>query len=217
MSSNDISDTAPQRASIGARRNPGTEAAVLDAAMQIISEQGFADLTMEAVARRARAGKATLYRWWPSRGHLLLALFSRAKTALPDHDTGDLRRDLALHLGDMLAQLHGNGGQEPLGPMLRLLIAEAQSDPSIRTALDRERRENWVHLRDILNRARERGQLNPAVSVEQAGQRIIASLWYLLLNDLLPPADQAGALIDSLSVSLASSGTERDQSSSRAR
>lgn len=207
--SSDISDPAPQRVSIGARRNPATESAVLDAAMQIISEQGYADLTMEAVARRARAGKATLYRWWPSRGHLVLALFSRAKTALPDHDTGDLRRDLALHLGDMLDQLHGSGTQEPLGPMLSLLIAEAQSDPSIRAALDHERRENWVHLRDILTRARERGQLNPALSVEQAGQRIIALLWYLLLNDVLPPADQAGALVDSLSVALALGPADR--------
>lgn len=49
-----------KRASIGARRNPDTEAAVLDAATALLEEKGIAGVTMEAVARRAprRQGNA---------------------------------------------------------------------------------------------------------------------------------------------------------------
>ncbi|MDO5611798.1 MAG: TetR/AcrR family transcriptional regulator [Paracoccus sp. (in: a-proteobacteria)] len=193
-------DTA--RASIGARRNPATEAAVLDAAMQIIAEQGFASLTMESVARRARAGKATLYRWWPSRAHLLLALYSRAKSALPEPDSGDMMQDLTAHLADMLRQLNGSDGQQPLAPLLRLLIAEAQTDATVRQALEQQRQESWLHLDHIFARAQQRGELNPALSPRQAAQRLIAMLWYLLLTDALPAPDQAATLVRTLTADL---------------
>lgn len=187
--------TEPARASIGARRNPETEAAVLDAAAALIAEEGFSRLTMEAVARRARAGKATVYRWWPSRGHLLLALYSRAKATLAEPDTGDLQQDLALYLAAMIRQWRGDNGQEPLGPLFRLLIAEAQVDETVRRAMQEERHSRWLHIDHILARARARGQLNAAIPLERAEQRVISMMWYLLLTDNLPDAEQAPALV----------------------
>ena len=53
-------DTVNIRASIGARRNPKTETAVLQAAADLIREQVYGAVTMEAVCKRARAAKATL-------------------------------------------------------------------------------------------------------------------------------------------------------------
>lgn len=190
------------RASIGARRNPETETAVLDAAAAIIREEGFGRLTMEAVARRARAGKATVYRWWPSRAHLLLALYSRAKSTLVEPDTGDMVQDLTLYLHQMLGQLTGSDGQEPLAPMLRLLIAEAQMDDAIRQALQKERDERWLHIDNILRRARDRGELNGALTPRQAENRIIALIWYLLLNGSLPGPEGTGDLITTIMVDL---------------
>ena len=83
-----------RRASIGARRNPETEAAVLDAAEALVEEKGISGLSMEAVARRARAGKATLYRWWPTRGALLMAVYQRQKRIAGYPDTGTLEGDV---------------------------------------------------------------------------------------------------------------------------
>lgn len=190
--------TEPARASIGARRNPETETAVLDAAQALIAEEGFARLTMEAVARRARAGKATVYRWWPSRGHLLLALYSRAKATLTAPDSGDLRQDLALYLAQMIRQWQGCDGQPPLGPLFRLLIAEAQVDDTVRQTMREERRSRWLHIDHILARAQARGELNPALPLERAEQRVISMMWYLLLTDSLPDPDQAPALVDDI-------------------
>ncbi|MDO5706879.1 MAG: TetR/AcrR family transcriptional regulator [Paracoccus sp. (in: a-proteobacteria)] len=184
----------------GARRN--TEAAVLDAAAELLAEEGFQKLTMEGVARRARAGKATVYRWWPSRGHLLLALYSRAKSQLVEPDRGDLAEDLADYLGQMLAQLNGEGGAEPLAPILRLLIAEAQADDAMRAALAAERAERWTQIGRIVERAKDRGQLNLAISVHDAQQRVIAMMWYLVLNDSLPKSAEAGELVRTLMVGL---------------
>lgn len=190
------------RVSIGARRNPETETAVLDAAAAIIREEGFGKLTMEAVARRARAGKATVYRWWPGRAYLLLALYSRAKSTLTEPDTGDMEQDLSLYLQQMLAQLTGSEGREPLAPMLRLLIAEAQMDNSIREALQKERDERWLHIDNILRRGQERGQLTRVLTPRQAEDRIIAMIWYLLLNDALPHPDKAAELVTAMMVDL---------------
>lgn len=185
----------PSRASIGARRNPETEAAVLDAAAEIIAEEGFARLTMEAVARRARAGKATVYRWWPSRGHLLLALYSRAKSASVPAETGTLAGDLEACLAMMIRQWQGSAGQPALGPLFRLLVAESQLDDTVRQALHEERQSRWRHIDNIFARARARGELPPDISLKRAEQRVISMMWYLLMTDDLPPPEDAAQLV----------------------
>jgi AcrR family transcriptional regulator len=172
------------RASIGARRSPETEAAVLDAAQALINEEGFAKLTMEAVARRARAGKATLYRWWPTKSHLLLSLYTRSKQNLVPPDSGSLEQDLTLFLTAMIT-----GWKTETGTWLRSLIAEAQNDPEIARALSAEREERWCHLDNIMAAAAARGELNPAVSPGHAVQRVIALCWYQLLTNHLPETE----------------------------
>ncbi|MET0170455.1 MAG: helix-turn-helix domain-containing protein, partial [Aliihoeflea sp.] len=75
------------RRSIGARRNPQSQEAILDAAEALLGDAGTAGFSIEAVARRARAGKPTIYRWWPNRTLLLLDVYKRFKTrrsTLPD-------------------------------------------------------------------------------------------------------------------------------------
>jgi len=193
-----MADTQISRSSTGASRNPATEAAVLDAAAAILAEEGYGAMTMEAVARRARAGKATLYRWWPSRGHLLLALFSRAKAEIPEPDTGSLRGDLVVYLAETLRRWNGEDGETPVAPLLRLLIAEAQIDPAVRTAMAEERRARWHHCDNIIARAAARGEVNPALPARAGERRIISLLWHLLLIDDLPPAAEAAMLADQM-------------------
>jgi len=82
----------------GRTRDESRDAAILQAAGDLLAEVGYEHLTMDAVAARAGAGKATLYRRWPSKSELIAdAVASCAPTsgdaeALPD--TGSLRGDL---------------------------------------------------------------------------------------------------------------------------
>lgn len=195
MSDPDAIAAEPPRASIGARRNPETEAAVLDAAAAIIAEEGFARLTMEAVARRARSGKATVYRWWPSRGHLLLALYTRAKAEMQLSDTGTLRGDLEHFVAQLIRRWQGDAATTAIGPLFRLLVAESQMDETVRAAMRVEREQRWHHLDDIMARARGRGELAPDLTGDAAGQRVISQMWYLLLTDALPPPEAAPRLV----------------------
>ena len=190
--------TEISRASIGASRNPATETAILDAAEALIAEEGYGAMTMEAVARRARAGKATVYRWWPSRGHLLLAVYSRARADMVEPDTGNLRDDLTVLVGDMLTRWQGDASHAPIAPLLRLVIAESQIDPAVRAAVEQERRSRWNNIDTIVARAATRGELHPALTVDAAVDRVISLLWYLLLTDRLPPASAVTALVDQM-------------------
>ena len=98
----------PARKSIGARRNPDSAEAILEAAEAVLIEAGYAGFSIEAVARRARAGKPTIYRWWPSKAALLLEVYQRQKRVdipdtgkpgggsrrLPDQSVHALARDI---------------------------------------------------------------------------------------------------------------------------
>ena len=50
-------------------------AAILDAVYEQLLERSVRDLTIEAVARRAGIAKPTLYKWWPTKAALVLAMF----------------------------------------------------------------------------------------------------------------------------------------------
>ena len=191
-------DATDKRASIGARRSPDTAAAVLQAAADLIAEQGYAALTMESVAKRARAGKATLYRWWPSKAHLVLALVSQANLDMRAPDTGSLQGDLSAYMTELMVIWRGEDGEMPLGPLVRVLYAEAQSDPAFATLLAEERRLRWVQLDEILNAARLRGELAARLSPTRAKALAMALPIYLLMTDQLPGADAIAPMIDDI-------------------
>ena len=78
------------------RRGEELEAALLEAAWQELVEAGFARLTMESVAARAKTGVAVLYRRWPNKDDLVLAAIQHYGTTYPVEipDTGSLRDDM---------------------------------------------------------------------------------------------------------------------------
>ncbi|WP_235833362.1 TetR/AcrR family transcriptional regulator [Glaciibacter flavus] len=88
------SDTAPR---MGRKRDHTRDADILAAALDVLSEEGYDGMTVDMVATRARAGKATLYRRWPSKAELVIdavACLKKTDASAPLPDTGTLRGDL---------------------------------------------------------------------------------------------------------------------------
>ncbi|SDM76599.1 TetR/AcrR family transcriptional regulator [Allokutzneria albata] len=134
--------------------------AIFEATLAELAESGYANLTMERVAERARTSKASLYRRWPSRADLVAAAAGHALPAdeeLPD--TGDLRRDVLALLRMIADRFDG-----PLGAAARGLMAETLHHPELgrelrsRTTGNRERM-----MRAILGKAVRRGEIDPDV------------------------------------------------------
>ena len=98
------------RKSIGAQRNPESEKAILKAAADLLEEEGLGKFSIEAVARRARAGKPTIYRWWPDKTALLLAVYAELKDELVLPDTGSLEGDIVAFLGNLFGFWRGRAG-----------------------------------------------------------------------------------------------------------
>src|ERR1700712_4878480 len=114
---------AKRRTSIGSRRSPEAEAAVLSAARGLTAEKGYAGFSIDEVARRAGAGKTTIYRWYPTKADLFIAIYSIERAAsVTVPDTGTLLSDLI----DYTASLWRFWRSNPAGAALRGLIAEAQ-------------------------------------------------------------------------------------------
>jgi AcrR family transcriptional regulator len=164
----------PQR---GRPRDASRDDALRRAALEVMAEVGYRALTMDAVAARARAGKATIYRRWESKLDLVIDTCTQlAQRNLAEPDTGSLAGDLREFLSAFAAFLSG-----PVGKAAQALVGELPHEPELATAF----RDTFLIaqrdvLRRILERADERGELRAnaprGMAVEIAGAALIYRL-----------------------------------------
>lgn len=113
------------------RRSERARVAILDAALSLCSETGFAALTVEGIAERAGVSKKTIYRWWPSKGSVLLdAVSDLAGRTASFPDTGDFERDMNTQLG-VVVDLYSPQDTSPVAA----LVAEGQLDAALATSI----------------------------------------------------------------------------------
>src|ERR1700678_1303956 len=93
------------------REAPAAHAAIMDAVHALLQEKSVRDLTMEAIAKRAKVGKPTLYKWWPSKDALALAMFHE-RLASVDHSPPASSAEAALRakVRKLIASLRGDFG-----------------------------------------------------------------------------------------------------------
>ncbi|TIR23230.1 MAG: TetR/AcrR family transcriptional regulator [Mesorhizobium sp.] len=168
------------RKSIGAKRNPESADAIIEAAEAVLREAGYAGFSIEAVARRARAGKPTIYRWWPSKAALLIEIYQRQKH-VETPDTGNVEDDLAGFLENLFAHWRDT----PSGNIYRSLIAEAQSDEAAAAVLAEYSRERRSHTGRIIERAKARGEVAADVDAGIVADLIASYAWRHLLTGRL--------------------------------
>jgi AcrR family transcriptional regulator len=139
------------------RRGDVLNSAIFEATLDELAEVGYAKLTMERVAARAGASKASVYRRWPSRMELALdAVHHLAPDPTDLPDTGSLRGDAIAFMRTAADLLAGPGGEA-----LRGLLGDTLADPS-RTLELRNHSRGTGHriMQEITRRAVERGEIN---------------------------------------------------------
>ena len=149
------------------------ETELLEVTLQLLQEHGYDRLTVDAVAARARASKATVYRRWPSKAELVLAAFIEGVRQVAIHpETGTLRGDL-LAIGESCRE---QASQQ--AGTIRAVLVETSRHPALQDALQSqflEQRKALIH--DVLRDAADRGEIDPSVISDE--------LWDLLPGYLI--------------------------------
>lgn len=173
------------RKSIGAKRSLESAEAILEAAEAVLIENGYSGFSIEAVARRARAGKPTIYRWWPNKTTLLLEVYQRQKRDVVYPDTGDIEDDLFAFVKSLFAQWRDT----PAGNIFRSLVAEAQQDPAAAQALADYSAGRRAHSGKLIERAKARGEVAADVDPPQIADLVSSYAWVHLLTGRLDEDD----------------------------
>lgn len=138
------------------------EGELLAVTLQLLQENGYDRLTLDAVATTARASKATLYRRWPTKAELVLAAFvegTRQVSVAPD--TGSLRGDL-LRMGESIcahASAHAS--------TIRAVLVEVSRSSELNEMMHRQfldQRKALMHR--VLAQAVDRGEIEASAITE---------------------------------------------------
>jgi AcrR family transcriptional regulator len=141
------------------------EAEILEATLEVLSDVGYDRLTMDAVAQRAKASKATLYRRWNGKVSLVIDALHhhhQEEHPLAPVDTGSLRTDL-------IASYCGTGGltDKPEVAAFGAILTAIVRDPEFAEAFRRDViAPKLAASRAVFERAKERGEIDGEVDVE---------------------------------------------------
>src|SRR6201988_1891471 len=155
-----------------------SHAAIMDAVYALLQEKSVRDLTMEEVAKRAKVGKPTLYKWWPTKATLVLALLCE-RMALNLEKPTDLTAEASLRfrVRSLIEAFNG-----PFGKIVAGIIAEGQSEPAVL----QEFFARWVSPRRTatiadLQRSKNAGELRSETEPELLNDAIFGAIYYRFL------------------------------------
>ena len=171
-----------QTSAPGRPRSEPARRAVLDAAMRLVARDGYRAVTIKGIAEEAGVGRQTVYRWWTSKGAILLeAIIELARPLAQPEPTED-----AVH--DLRQVLRGSFQLSPVsGPVISGLMADATHDPEFLEKLQNDlliRRRALV--RDTLERAQRTGQLGRGADLALVTDMIWGTMWYRVLSGHAP-------------------------------
>ena len=150
----------------GRRRDHTRDPEILDATLEVLAETGYDGMTIDMVAARSKAGKATLYRRWSSKAELVIDAVACMKKNDIDHahlpDTGTLRGDLiALIKPDTIED------SERKLRIMAGLMSMLSRDPNLAEAVNKAIVEPRVAVtRVLMRRAADRGEISPGCDIE---------------------------------------------------
>lgn len=163
----------------GRPRDPGVDEDILNAAVDILTEGGFERLSMEAVAARAGVAKATIYRRFPSKVDLIVAMCQTFAPPVGDRpDTGSVRGDLVAlvdSLGDSMCTTTTSGRLMPS------MVSAAKENAEVREAMQRFSASRRRRIYDVVKAAVERGELRSDTEPDLIGDLLVGSMMYRIV------------------------------------
>jgi AcrR family transcriptional regulator len=165
---------------------PGTELRILDTALAMLAESGYAALRLDELARRAGVAKTTILRRWPSKPAVAVAAVEHLALHTVDvPEASTLRDDLQALLHNAVT-VFGQGE----GRFVPRLMRESGHHPEIADLIQTVIHTRRMGYRRAVGRAIARGELDPEIDQELLIDLLIGPIWTRLLitRDPLPPS-----------------------------
>lgn len=186
----------PSGRRVGRPRSESAHRAILDAARELLIEEGFTRLRLEHVASRAGVGKATIYRRWASKEELAQELLSElAGPHIGIADMGDTRAEL---LAAVVNPMHALT-DTPFGPVIRALLSQIAINPTLgdpfRATVVHGRR---AEVSRVIARGIARGDLRPDADPDVATELLVGPVYFRLMFGGELSADFARRIADAV-------------------
>lgn len=180
----------------GAPRSETARRAILDATTRLFASRGYDHLTIEGIAAEAGVGKQTIYRWWPSKGALVLECLLEGLLlpgAFDPPDTGDVRADLTTWLDRLLHFVD----RPDNATLATSLVAAAAENEGVGRHLDEALGASSV-LTARLQAAVDAGDLRPDAPLQQVGDTLVGAVVLHILRRAPASPHQARLLLDAV-------------------
>ncbi len=155
---------------LGRKRDHSRDPEILSATLDVLAEKGYERMTVDMVAARARAGKATVYRRWPSKAELVIDAVACMKSTYPTDlpDTGSLRGDLVANIKTPAVK-DGERKLRIMAGMVSLMSASPEFADAARAVIVEPRA---AAIRTLIQRAIDRGEVSGDVDAHLLAQVI---------------------------------------------
>lgn len=175
--------TRPVRRTPGRTRSDASRVAILNAALKLLKTNTLQQITIEAIAREAEVGKATIYRWWPSKASVVIDAFMQnhiVQTPMPSGLSG--REALTQHMHLLVEQYRGWPGT-----LVAQILAEGQADPQVlKEFQERFFRGRRAVVRGVLEEGRRRGEFRTDMDIDLQADILYAPIYFRLMMQHQP-------------------------------
>lgn len=187
--------TVPVTPSRGRPRSAEADQAIIQATLKLLGEQGYARMSIEAVAAEAGVGKTTIYRRYESKADLASAAVARLVDAENLPDSGSTRDDLLELINRMQRKFREGNGMNMIGT----LLVEEQHNPKL-LQLFRERviGPRRSLLRIVMERGARRGEVRPDADFDSAIDALTGAYFARYLAGLVPDEDWSERIVDTV-------------------
>lgn len=122
-----IPDVEHERRPSGRKRSEQAHSAILNAALNLLRQRPYAEVSCDMIATEAGVGKQTIYRWWSNKADVVLEALSQHARAVTAPETGTLEGDVRAFFEETFRLVRGPRGT---GAVLKGLMAESQLEPA---------------------------------------------------------------------------------------
>lgn len=173
------STSAPmERRGPGRPRSDQARQAILRSTLALLQADGFENLSIEGIAEHAGVGKATVYRWWPNKGALVIEAFLETiKPELNFPRNASVREAIHQQMRRLTRLMRGE-----FGNMLAVIIGAGQSQPEMIEAIQKY----WIaprrqEARELVTDAQKRGEIRSDISADTILDILYGPLYFRLL------------------------------------